>query len=860
MERDENQLKRITFKQIVSSIIATSILVLSFPAEAREQQSATANTTVQYSSSDVTSSSGFTYENKNETMSIDENTTAVSIKLKASGKVWSTNPPPEEMVKVANDGIREELSSQINISYTDAQGKNATISNFAECIAKKQYTVKKIDNGFRVDYVIGNPDGRSLVPEVMGKKKFEAYLAKMSADDKKTVSDYYNFYEYDKIGSESAKKELLAKIPKLRTTSVYVSRSLAPKVEKRLADIFTKSGLTTSDLISAYKEVEFVSVGKDSARFLISIEYRLDNESFTVTVPKDSLEYDRAQFFINSVSLLKYFGAQSKGHKGYILVPDGSGAIINLDSNKALSYSKSVYGNDNTYADTKFTGYTENTALPIYGIKSDEEAFFAIIEKNAASANISAGSSATNNGYNFVNGDFKITPSEFYRMSTKSRSGLSIYSERKLSDDITTRYFFLSGEKANYSSMAEKYRNYLFNDRKKIDSNSKSPLFLESYGSIQITSYDWGFPIKLNKELTTYLQAKKILSELNANGIEDINYKYVGWANGGMESKAPVKVDLLHNLGEKSDFQALLDFFKNSKNHFFPDIDLEYVKADTWFDGFTPKVDAARNLDNTVARKFDYNVATLTPNVNTYKYLISSDKYLPFSKQFLNAFKKYNQTNISLGTLGKDLNSNFYVKQNEITRDESSKNIMNTLKYYADNKYDIMTTYGNSYSLPYVSDIIDTPVDGSNYDIETATIPFMQMVFHGYIDYAGSAINLAGDYEDLLLKSIESGANLHFFVNYATTEKIRDTDYTYMFSAQYASLKPTIISDYQKAAKLLDIVRGSVIVSHKIIQDGLRVTEYDNGVQAVVNYTENDITYNNTIVPARDFVVIHSLG
>ena len=130
------------------------------------------------------------------------------------------------------------------------------------------------------------------------------------------------------------------------------------------------------------------------------------------------------------------------------------------------------------------------------------------------------------------------------------------------------------------------------------------------------------------------------------------------------------------------------------------------------------------------------------------------------------------------------------------------------------------------------------------------------MVFHGYIDYAGSAINLAGDYGDLLLKSVESGANLHFVINYAKTQTVKNTDYSYMFATEYASLKPSVISDYKKVAKLMDLVRAAVITSHVVQVNGLRITVYDNNVSAVINYTENDILYNNTNVPARDFVVI----
>ena len=41
-----------------------------------------------------------------------------------------------------------------------------------------------------------------------------------------------------------------------------------------------------------------------------------------------------------------------------------------------------------------------------------------------------------------------------------------------------------------------------------------------------------------------------------------------------------------------------------------------------------------------------------------------------------------------------------------------------------------------------------------------------------------------------------------------------------------------------------------------MLENGLRVTEYENDCEIAVNYSDNDVEYNGVKVSARDFAVI----
>lgn len=78
-----------------------------------------------------------------------------------------------------------------------------------------------------------------------------------------------------------------------------------------------------------------------------------------------------------------------------------------------------------------------------------------------------------------------------------------------------------------------------------------------------------------------------------------------------------------------------------------------------------------------------------------------------------------------------------------------------------------MVNNGNDYSFAYADDIINAPLTDNDYYIVDETVPFYEMLIHGYIDYSGSAINLSDTYDrsDMVLQLVETGASPAFHVH-----------------------------------------------------------------------------------------------
>ena len=93
---------------------------------------------------------------------------------------------------------------------------------------------------------------------------------------------------------------------------------------------------------------------------------------------------------------------------------------------------------------------------------------------------------------------------------------------------------------------------------------------------------------------------------------------------------------------------------------------------------------------------------------------------------------------------------------------------------YLDSQYaKVLTSGGNVYSWKYVDYITDAATDSSRHARSCATVPFLGIVLHGYVEFAGSAINMEGNIDYALLRAIENGASLKFILSYRNTQKLK---------------------------------------------------------------------------------------
>jgi hypothetical protein len=258
-------------------------------------------------------------------------------------------------------------------------------------------------------------------------------------------------------------------------------------------------------------------------------------------------------------------------------------------------------------------------------------------------------------------------------------------------------------------------------------------------------------------------------------------------------------------------------------------------------------------LDQSTGRNAMYNPASFIRTFSQFSYINN----LEAQKEGISALKtvadNYNIKGISLRTVGSQLVGDY--SNPTVDRQAMANEIGEQLRGLKEAGYNVTTKGANAYALPYLSKVTDVPVVSSGSDTTDMSVPFLQMVLSGNVDYYAPAINLSGDTKTALLRAISSGSGLSYVLTAQNGEKITGSDQSNLYSTSYDYWKEDLVKQIVDAQKRLSAVAGRKIVGYEQLAQGVYITVYDNGTEVVVNYNDKPFTYNGITVNSKDFSV-----
>lgn len=885
---------RIRSKKLACMMIAFSLLVTGFfsftgstvmgaqddktPAsEQAESTTQQAETTTQQAGGDATKdanaptpapekdpTSGMEVitQNRNLVLYFNKTTYDLAVKVIANGDVWYTNPNLYFPDTKANESVQNDMASQVKLEYYNAKNESIYLNSKLDSVDRKQVEFKKIDNGIKITYTLGKKDDKRVVPKLITKERFDALVEKIQETRIKKLmsSDYYRLLSLEKEKDDKKKQELLEKYPVLANGDIYEIRSKLTDIQLNgLEKAVIAAGYTLEDVQQDHKETNFEGSAVEQAFFTIPVEFTLEEDSFVATVKADEIQKAK-NFALYKMSLLENFGAAPKTATGYMLVPDGSGALIELNKPKGLTsaYTQPLYGADDAISQVEKKQFTEQSVMPVFGMKQDEKAFFAVVEKGDAAAEIKASASGNISAYNSIYTEYTMSSREYVRFGgLRQAEGMSIFPKQILKGDIRVRYTFFHGEDANYMGMAKWYQDYLVQQGAltKLTPKEDIPMIVEVLGAIEKKKQFLGFPIKTMQPLTSFSQAQEMVEEITAKNINNVKLRYTAWFNNGLNNYLHSKINIDKGLGGADALNALNTYIAGKGFELYPDANFQYVYQKKSFDGFNTKADTARFLTKSIASVSGFSAATYIRTNTNIRYPISPKQYDKFIGKFLGNYKKFDIAGLSVGTMGRNLNSDFN-EENIIDREKSKEYVIESLKKVKDEGYKTLVEVGNAYTLPYASAIVNIPLDSSRFAVEDESIPFYQMVLHGYVEYAGEPLNLAQDYKRSILKSVESGAGIYYKWIYGENTLLKKTDYENMFSLNYKSWINDAAEIYNRVNNDLKHVQGQRIVGHSKLAPDVYKTQYEDGTRVIVNYNTVDVDVDGTTVKAEDYQVM----
>lgn len=577
------------------------------------------------------------------------------------------------------------------------------------------------------------------------------------------------------------------------------------------------------------------SFDKKDIGFKVTVKVELIDGNANVSCTYENIT-GNPDAFIESLDLLNSFGAYMlSSEDDFILVPDGSGAIIKTavydESFEALSFA--VYGND----PSQNTENASSTIIPAFGMKHNGIAFVSLIQKGDATATIKADKAAAIGEYNLVYPSFSITPVHY--------ENETLYvSKTAATDEISLCYRFLTGNNATYSGLASACREQLIRNSvlstKNVEASNYLPFCLTLTGAAPKSVG----PIKYLSALTTFEQANDMLIRMRNKGINNVNVRYTGIFSGGTDSKDIDSAKVLSKLGGTEKLSELYEYISAQKMKLFLDINL--LSSSTDFSGAT-----AMNIGK--------NESSYTPVSPVAEYmgeqpaernLRSINKLSKLVAGILSDTRYYGFSGFCLNDAGSILYSDF--SANGMLRDEAADTIAKSISPLSTG-HSTMAVGGNFYMLKNIGTVINIPLKATaSQSGAYFTVPFVQLILHGIVDYAGDPINTEVNLEETLLKNIEFGACPHFEWNYEPVTDHTDTDIFY-----YDNTINAAAEYYAQANEVLNDLRDARITDHYEVDDGVFCTEYDTGSMIYVNYTDNDYSILGVVVEARNFLRVN---
>ncbi len=815
-------------------------------------------------------------DNANYTLLLDETTATLRVKNKKTGFVWKSNLTEEDFVNYSkiDESVKAEYMSQVDLVYYDGTGKRVNYNSYSYAVQGNDSLNKTVayyqlsggKEGVRVVYKIGESVDDAFFPAALTVDAYNALYNAMDDEGKFQLELYYleGLLNYDTL-SDAERASVTAEFKNIKQIDIYKSSQGSKIQMAAFVNDYLKPAIPkiTKLSLKEWLEEEYEKIGynfelPDVPMFVIPINYELTEQGLSVNVPTNEFQFEDS-FRLYSIKILPFFGTVSNGDNGSMFIPDGSGALVNLNTQSKDSISLPFYGQDFTLRTKDYAENMEQATIPAFGLDVEDKTF----GKNAFVAHVASGEGQGSvechpktsiYPFSYVGSTFEIHPFETFKSEGASQAAeLQKYSDKPYKGNININYYFLNGDDADYVGMAKKIRSIYFGDREKI-SLDKTKFYFETYGEILRKETLVGYAFNAKTQMTTITQAKEIYEKLKTGGISNISMRYNNWSGDEYVNTISKVGKLAKGIGDKDEFKALIQLVEKDGGTLYPNLELVLDKdsgdlsSATWHNKMIEGT-----LANYSGRSNIYQEGVTVPFDRT---VIKTGEILSKLSGINKRMDKFGVKGYSLSTIGSTLFSD-YNKNTLLHRDLAKLAYVSILDKATNNgEKNLMVEMGNAYTYEFANDIINISLGNSNLLFEAESVPFVQIVVHGYISYAGSALNLSDNKEMTMLKSVEYGANLYYVLNYAQPSAVKSSNYSSLFSTNYERWYDEACAEYKSVSAVLDGVQSSCIVNHKKLAKDVFVTTYENGTSVVVNYSTTDYTYQNTKVPAKGFIAV----
>ncbi|WP_124100439.1 DUF5696 domain-containing protein [Ruminococcus sp. Marseille-P6503] len=573
--------------------------------------------------------------------------------------------------------------------------------------------------------------------------------------------------------------------------------------------------------------------GSEGVKF--TVHYELCEDNLYVYADTSEIEEENTSSLdgkvLTKLQLCPYFGAVSakdetgEATEGYMIVPDGSGAVIEYNNGKVnyADYSQQIYGRDYTTVPLNAPRVTEQAYMPVIATVSGTSGLVAVVSDGDANVYAKAQVSGQNKqSYNNCYFEFETRSQDAFFMSGDSSNKITVFEKGGIKTErFGIRYYPIDNDEGvNYADCAEVYRNYLINNKglaQRTEADS-SDLYIDFFGGVLKQTSIVGIPFMLKTEITGFSQAQQIVDKFKENGVSDIVVNYNDWTNASIKNNISTKVKPSGTLGGTSDFNS---FIASENVDVFPSMNNIQMDSGSW--GYMTFTNTAIRVSNAYSRQSTYSPAFGVPESGVAPALLAPNSYVKVFEQMVESYQDKELDKIGFGDYSTKLVSDFSSK-NSSSRNDTMNTIVNGYKSASESVGAILCDGANAYVLPYASQITNVPVYSSGFNLTDYDIPFYQMVIHGYVPYSTKPINASSNTGETFMLALAAGSGMHYDMVYEDAAELKDTEYDDLYYSNYEGWLDMAAKQSNLASQILSGVSDMTISNYEISDDGNVIT------------------------------------
>lgn len=791
---------------------------------------------------DVENNEVAAFSNDGRTMYVSKGGIIKVLNDATNEKLWC-NTASENDVRLL--GTDADATSPLSISYRYDGETDITLYSGTDSTDNDQYSVSYSEDGsrLRISYLFGETGQGGILPKGITQECMEKeLLPKLSKDEQNFLLRRYTL-----ATSKTAKSIILEECPGVKNTPLYyLDDCSSESMKNKTIDYLKKSGMNDQLFKEQCEKTGEIAVTYDES-YSVTIEYWLDNGDIMVNIPCDEIKFHPENPLTNIMLNGSATYATSSEDGDYFL-PAGSGALQSFYSTTERSNDYRYYGSNEL--DSESFKREEQFPLPVFGVlRKNSTSLMGVIEEGAEAATLKERFS---DGASQLMLDLSLL--EYGDSSVTVQQTSTVFNSAVYQGDFTVRYRTLEPG-TDMSSFAVAYRDLLKSQNKLPDEQKNTDtMLLEMIGNVSYSYQLAGLiPVNKNLVLTNWQQSLDICQLLNKNGLQP-SVKLSGYNKNGLFCQEPGKYIFANCLGNKNKQETFLKTLSDNDQSVFIDLNMAYcyVGKNQIFSSYSYQKESSRKPNNKAATSTIKSISTGDALKKAGVLNITSpSKYLSYAQSYNK--KLDSRYNISLGDSLLSLNVD-YSEKHSYNRSDTLSALNKSIDTLSESRA-VMTQNPVLSTLGSISICENLSLKGDNKYSVTEYVPFVQMVLHGHVNYSSKPLNAQSNYKTALLKAVETGSALKYTIAGKYNDLITETEYDYLYYADWEKWKDTIISDAKSVNELYEKIGSAEIIKYENNGDVV-ITAYSNGTEVFVNYSDDETEVNGIKIQPQSWTVI----